>query len=78
MTETPERAPPALTPRQLDVAKLVGEGYTTKQIQARLGLSERSVQCYVVAIAHLVSPGDHSKDDRIVVARWWWEQQNAA
>ncbi len=67
-----DRAPP-LSERQLEIARLVAEGLNTKQIMARLSVSESYVHKYIVAVAHLVNPGDHSKDDRVVIARWWWE-----
>lgn len=37
----------SLTPRQQDVARLVGEGLTNRQIGARLGISERTVDQHV-------------------------------
>lgn len=67
-----DRAPP-LSPRELDVARLVGEGFNTKQIAATLTISERRVQHYVSAIAFKVGDGQ-GREDKVIVARWWWKQ----
>lgn len=66
---------PPLSPRELEVARLVGEGFNTKQIAERLHLKQRWIQCCITAIAFKVSE-DHAKDDRVMVARWWWEHHD--
>ncbi len=38
---------PDLTPRQLDVLRLVAEGYSNKRIGAALGIAEKTARNYV-------------------------------
>ena len=63
-------APPAtdspLSPRELEVAALVAEGLTNKQIAERLFLSERTAQNHV---QHILTKLDLS--NRAQVAAWW-------
>jgi DNA-binding NarL/FixJ family response regulator len=39
-----ERASRALTPRELDVLRLVGSGHTTREVSERLGISPKTVE----------------------------------
>jgi two-component system, NarL family, nitrate/nitrite response regulator NarL len=36
-----------LTPREREIAALIGQGLTSKAIAIRLGLSDRTVRCHV-------------------------------
>ncbi|NUU07826.1 alpha/beta fold hydrolase [Leifsonia sp. C5G2] len=65
-------APGALTPRQREVAALIAEGCTNRQIAARLGIDERSAEGHVERI--LLRLGFRS---RAQVAAWFVEQQEA-
>ncbi len=47
-----ELARPLLTPRQLEVARLVGQAMTNKEIASRLALSERTVEGHVEQICN--------------------------
>jgi pimeloyl-ACP methyl ester carboxylesterase/DNA-binding CsgD family transcriptional regulator len=62
----PERPPAALTPRQLQVAALVAEGLTNRQIAGRLGIEERSAEGHVERIRQRL--GFRS---RAQIATWW-------
>jgi pimeloyl-ACP methyl ester carboxylesterase/DNA-binding CsgD family transcriptional regulator len=55
-----------LTPRQLQVAALVADGLTNRQIARRLGIQERSAEGHVERIRHRL--GVHS---RTQIAAWW-------
>ncbi len=62
----PVSAPPALTPRQRQVAQLVSEGLTNRQIGQRLGIEERSAEGHIERIR--LRLGFRS---RAQVAAWW-------
>jgi DNA-binding NarL/FixJ family response regulator len=49
---SPRRTVLALSPRELEVLKLVAEGLPTKQIAASLSISERTVKFHVNSIFH--------------------------
>lgn len=55
-----------LTPRQLQVAALVADGLSNRQIARRLGIQERSAEGHVERIRHRL--GVHS---RTQIAAWW-------
>lgn len=60
-----------LTPRLRDVAELVAEGLTDKQIAARLGIGYNTARIHVAAVAfRLKIPGGNNT--RVLIARWWW------
>lgn len=63
-----------LTPRQREIARLVGEGLTTKRIGAVLGIAARTVNIHITAIAFQIG-ADAEKDERVQVAMWWWEER---
>ena len=71
--ELPEAAaPPAgrattLTPRQLEVLELMGEGASAKVIAGRLGIAEATVRNHIRAI--LVELGCHSQLEALAEAR---------
>ncbi len=46
----PQAQPAALTLRQLEVLRLLGEGYTNKEIANALGITERTARAHVAAI----------------------------
>src|SRR5690348_13186066 len=59
-----------LTPRLHEVAGLVAEGLTDKQIAARLGIEYNTARIHVAAIAfRLKIPGGNNT--RVLIARWW-------
>jgi DNA-binding NarL/FixJ family response regulator len=55
-----------LTPREQEVAALIAEGMSNRQIAARLHLSERTVENHV---AHILTK--LAFDSRARVAAWW-------
>lgn len=56
-----------LTPRKQQVAKLIFESATNKQIAAAIGLSERQVEHHVAGIARIWRL-DHAKNLRVQIA----------
>jgi DNA-binding NarL/FixJ family response regulator len=44
------RAPGGLTKRELEIAKLVAEGFSNRTISERLGISERTVEHHVASV----------------------------
>jgi pimeloyl-ACP methyl ester carboxylesterase/DNA-binding CsgD family transcriptional regulator len=60
------RRPPALTPRQREVAALVAEGLTNREIARRLGIDERSAEGHLERMR--LRLGVRS---RAQVAAWW-------
>jgi pimeloyl-ACP methyl ester carboxylesterase/DNA-binding CsgD family transcriptional regulator len=59
-------APPALTPRQREVAALVAEGLTNREIGVRLGIEERSAEGHLERIRLRLD-----LRSRAQVAAWW-------
>lgn len=59
--------PPHLTPRQLDVLHLLGEGAPVRAISANLGLAEATVRNHIRAV--LVELGAHSQLEAVFRAR---------
>jgi DNA-binding CsgD family transcriptional regulator len=58
---------PRLTPRQLEVVRLLGEGVPARSIASRLGIAEATVRNHIRAI--LVELGAHSQLEAVFVAR---------
>lgn len=58
-----------LTERQVDVLKLIGEGYSNTEISNELCLSPRTVETHVYKIKHLISRDQSSRlgDRRLVL-----------
>jgi DNA-binding CsgD family transcriptional regulator len=48
-TRLPAAGPPPLSPREQEVARLVGQGLTNRQIAAGLYISERTAQNHVLS-----------------------------
>lgn len=46
---------PRLAPRQLDVLRLIAQGYSNEAIAARLGLAEKTVANYINVVYHKLS-----------------------
>jgi DNA-binding NarL/FixJ family response regulator len=63
-------SPRELSPRQREVAALIADGSTSKQIAARLGISTRRVRIHVTALAYLID-ADPSKSIHVQIALWW-------
>ncbi|HET6166554.1 MAG TPA: alpha/beta fold hydrolase [Marmoricola sp.] len=57
---------PTLTPRQREVAALVAEGLTNREIGVRLGIDERSAEGHLERIRHRLD-----LRSRAQVAAWW-------
>ncbi|HEX6468837.1 MAG TPA: alpha/beta fold hydrolase [Streptosporangiaceae bacterium] len=64
--ETVDTVPSGLTPRQLEVAALVAEGLTNRQIAQRLGIEERSAEGHVERIRLRLGVTSRSQ-----IAAWW-------
>jgi pimeloyl-ACP methyl ester carboxylesterase len=61
-----ERSPDTLTPRQLQVAALVADGLTNRQIAGRLGIEERSAEGHVERIRQRLGVRSRAQ-----IATWW-------
>lgn len=61
---------PHLTPREEQVAELVAQGLTNKQVAAELRVSGSRVRILLSAIAYKTDC-DASKDERVQIALWW-------
>jgi pimeloyl-ACP methyl ester carboxylesterase/DNA-binding CsgD family transcriptional regulator len=64
--ERAEAPPVSLTPRQLQVAALVADGLTNRQIASRLGIEERSAEGHVERIRQRLSVRSRAQ-----IATWW-------
>jgi DNA-binding CsgD family transcriptional regulator len=62
----PDRPPSLLTARQLQVAALVAEGLTNRQIAERLGIQERSAEGHVERIRLRLGVSSRAR-----IAAWW-------
>jgi pimeloyl-ACP methyl ester carboxylesterase/DNA-binding CsgD family transcriptional regulator len=62
----PDRRPSTLTARQLQVAALVAEGLTNRQIAERLGIQERSAEGHVERIRLRLGVSSRAR-----IAAWW-------
>jgi non-specific serine/threonine protein kinase len=56
---------PLLTPRQLEVARLIAEGMSNKEIAARITRSERTVEGHVEQICNRLG-----FNSRVQIAAW--------
>jgi len=59
-----------ITQRQRQVAALVAEGHTNKQIAAELGITQRWVQLLIAHIADTLG-AESDRDERVQIALWW-------
>ena len=57
--------PPALTGRQLEIARLIADGLSNKQIAARLFLSERTVETHITNMLNKLG-----LNSRVQISRW--------
>jgi pimeloyl-ACP methyl ester carboxylesterase/DNA-binding CsgD family transcriptional regulator len=64
--ERTERSPADLTARQLQVAALVADGLTNRQIAGRLGIEERSAEGHVERIRQRLGVRSRTQ-----IATWW-------
>ena len=62
-----------LTPRQLQVAALIAEGRTNRQIAEQLGIEERSAEGHVERIRERLGVTSRSE-----VAAWWGRRTRRA
>jgi DNA-binding CsgD family transcriptional regulator len=62
----PDRRPGGLTARQLQVAALVADGLTNRQIAERLGIQERSAEGHVERIRLRLGVSSRTR-----IAAWW-------
>jgi predicted ATPase/DNA-binding CsgD family transcriptional regulator len=67
--EARSRPPEVLTHRQLDIARLVADGLSNRQIAARLFLSERTVETHITNILNRLGLGS-----RVQISRWMAER----
>ena len=67
-SEARSRPPAALTRRQLEIARLVADGLSNRQIAARLFLSERTVETHITNILNRLG-----LSSRIQLSRWMAE-----
>lgn len=58
-----------MTPRQRQVAALVAEGKTYRQVGDALGMATRTVKCHVASIA-LQLPNPHNLPAKSLVIIW--------
>jgi DNA-binding CsgD family transcriptional regulator len=68
----PSTRPAALTARQLQVAALVAEGLTNRQIAERLGIQERSAEGHLERIRQRLGVSSRAQ-----VAAWWARRADA-
>lgn len=64
-------SPPDLTDRQIEVARLVAEGLTNKQIGGRLGIAHNTVRVHVAAIAYELRAYVGNREARVMIAEWY-------
>jgi pimeloyl-ACP methyl ester carboxylesterase/DNA-binding CsgD family transcriptional regulator len=64
--DRPRRPPATLTARQLQVAALVADGLTNRQIAGRLGIEERSAEGHVERIRQRLGVRSRAQ-----IATWW-------
>jgi DNA-binding CsgD family transcriptional regulator len=57
-----------LTPRQLEIARLIAEGLTNRQVADRLFLSERTVETHITNILNKLD-----LNSRVQLTRWMAE-----
>ena len=66
-----------LTPKEEEVAVLVSQALTVKQIAASLSVSTARVRILISSIAYKAQL-DAAKDERIQVALWWHRTHTVA
>jgi DNA-binding NarL/FixJ family response regulator len=59
--EFPEALPEALTPREIEVLRLLAEGLGNKEIAARLGISEHTVKFHVASVMGKLGAGSRTE-----------------
>lgn len=65
-----------LSPREIEVARLVADAWTNKQIATKVNVSERRARALVSSVARKLG-ADTGRDDRVQVAKLWMAQQAA-
>lgn len=66
-SESPLTTAPHLTPRQLEVLRLLAEGRSTAEIATELGLRETTVRNYVANL--LAALGAHTRLQAVIAAK---------
>jgi DNA-binding CsgD family transcriptional regulator len=61
----PDRVRPLLSPREMEVARLVADGASNAQVAGQLFIGERTVESHVASIFNKIGVGS-----RVQVARW--------
>lgn len=56
-----ERSGPELTPREVEVLRLVRQGLANKQIARRLGITERTVKAHLTSVFHRIGVADRTQ-----------------
>jgi DNA-binding NarL/FixJ family response regulator len=59
--EIPDALPEALTPREIEVLRLLAEGLGNKEIAARLGISEHTVKFHVASVMGKLGAGSRTE-----------------
>ena len=67
--EQDEGSPDALTPRELDVLRLVAEGLPNREVAVRLFVTERTVKFHVSSLLHKLGAGNRTEAVRVAVRR---------
>jgi DNA-binding NarL/FixJ family response regulator len=61
VNDFPEALPEALTPREIEVLRLLAEGFGNKEIAARLGISEHTVKFHVASVMGKLGAGSRTE-----------------
>lgn len=64
-----DEGPDALTPRELEVLRLVAEGLSNREAAARLFVTERTVKFHVSSLLHKLGAGNRTEAVRVAVRR---------
>jgi DNA-binding NarL/FixJ family response regulator len=67
---SPSTAHP-LSPRELEVLRLVAAGLTNKEIAYRLGLSERTIQFHLNSVFNKTNTGSRTEAALLAMKRGW-------
>ena len=68
-TKSPDLIGDELTPRELDVLRLLAEGLANKTIAARLGISDQTVKFHVASIVGKLGAANRTAAVRLAIRR---------